>query len=107
MPPSQQRLFVRTQELTLNNSCLVSYGINKKCIISLRPPPNLKNTIGHIKRYEALPKSLTLKRLVFSVQEGFNLGLIPKMTLEGTSGAYFLRNTFRKNIVKSTFIDVQ
>ena len=96
----KQRLFLRTQELTKNNSTLLSYGITKSCHISLRPPPSLGNTIGLIRVYESLPKSETVRKLVSDIQEGFNIGLIPKTTLEGTSGVYFLRNAVRKSTVK-------
>lgn len=94
-----QRLFLRTQELTQNNTTLLSYGIRKKSTIVLRPPPTLKNKFGLIQEYENLPKNPITKQIIFQIQEGFNVGLVPKLALEGTSGVYFIRNANRKNIV--------
>jgi len=34
-----------------------------------------------------------------NIRSGFNLGLIPKLTLEGTSGSYLLFNENKKAIV--------
>jgi len=78
---------------------MIHFGGKKKIKIILRPTPTLENTLGIIKKYEILPKSKTLENLLFGIQEGFNLGLIPKLTFDGTSGTYFLRNKYRKNIV--------
>jgi hypothetical protein len=71
----------------------------KKIKLILRPTAVLENNVGTVKKYEHLPESQTLETILFSVQEGFNLGLIPKLTFDGTSGTYMLRNRFRKNIV--------
>eukprot|EP00331_Platyophrya_macrostoma_P032801 CAMPEP_0176437752 /NCGR_PEP_ID=MMETSP0127-20121128/18831_1 /TAXON_ID=938130 /ORGANISM="Platyophrya macrostoma, Strain WH" /LENGTH=594 /DNA_ID=CAMNT_0017821483 /DNA_START=213 /DNA_END=1996 /DNA_ORIENTATION=- len=98
LPVTLQRLFLRTQELSQHNVTLLSYGIRKKSTISLRPPLNLKNKSGLIQAYENIPKKPVIKQIVFQSQEGFNLGLFPKPTLEGTSGVYFIRNSNRKNI---------
>lgn len=68
-------------------------------MIAISPPPNLKNNMGMIQGYETLPKDSGIDQLIFQVQEGFGIGLIPKPTLDGTSGVYFLRNAKRKNIV--------
>ena len=97
---TQQRILLRTQELTLNNMTLLSYGIRNKNQLILRAPPMLKNTIGLIKRDETFPIDSALHELIFGTQEGFNIGLIPKLTIEGTSGSYLLRNQNRKPIVK-------
>jgi len=78
---------------------MISFGRKKKIKIILRPTPNLENTLGLIKIYETLPKEESLEALLFSAQEGFNLGLIPKLTFNGTSGSYFLQNKYRKNVV--------
>jgi len=96
IPMNQQRLFVQTQELTKNNSLLLSYASRNKCVIHIRPPPVLENNLGVIKRYESLPISNDVIHLVQEVQKGFNIGLIPKLTLNGTSGSYTLQNRNRK-----------
>lgn len=100
IPVSQQRIFMRTQELTRNNMSLLSYGIHNKNRLILRAPPLLKNTIGLIKQDETFPSDDAIRQLIFGIQEGFNIGLVPKPTIEGTSGSYFLRNPNRKPIVK-------
>ena len=78
-----------------------SFGGRKKIKLILRPTPTLENTLGLVKNLETLPSGENIENLLFSVQEGFNLGLIPELTFNGTSGAYFLRNKFRKNIVRT------
>jgi len=80
---------------------LSSFGGRKKIKLILRPTPSLENALGLVKNLETLPTSENTEALLFSVQEGFNLGLIPALTFNGTSGAYFLRNKYRKNIVRS------
>lgn len=80
---------------------MISFGGKKRIKIILRTTPSLENTLGLVKKYETLPKEDSLDSLLFSVQEGFNLGLIPKLTFDGTSGSYFLQNKFRKNVVRS------
>ncbi len=55
--------------------------------------------LGFAKKYETLPKSEEIEGMLFSVQEGFNLGLIPELSFNGTSGAYLLKNRYRKVIV--------
>jgi hypothetical protein len=96
IPITQQRLFVNTQELTKNNSVLVTYATRGKCVIHLRPPVTLENQLAVIRRYESLPKSAEVENLINSVRKGFNVGLIPKLTLNGTSGSYTLQNRNRK-----------
>lgn len=64
----------------------------------------LKNTIGLIKQDDTLPSDSALQELIHGIQEGFNIGLVPKLTIEGTSGTYLLRNPNRKTIVKSSGI---
>jgi len=98
IPVANQRLFFKAQELTQNNFSMISFGGQKKIKIILRPTPNLENSLGLVKRYETLPKTPVIDELLFWTQEGFNLGLIPKLTFEGTSGTYFLHNKFRKKI---------
>ena len=78
---------------------MISFGRKKKVKIILRPTPNLENTLGLVKKYETLPREDSIESVLFSVQEGFNLGLIPKLTFDGTSGSYFLQNKYRKNVV--------
>jgi len=79
---------------------MISFGGQKKIKIILRPTPNLENSLGLVKRYETLAKTPVIDDLLFLAQEGFNLGLIPKLTFEGTSGTYFLQNKYRKKIVR-------
>ena len=104
IPVSQQRILTRTQELSRNNMTLLSYGIRNKTQLILRAPPMLKNTIGLIKQDDTLPSDSALQELIHGIQEGFNIGLVPKLTIEGTSGTYLLRNSNRKTIVKSSGI---
>ena len=75
---------------------MLSFGGKKKIKIILRPTPTLENTLGLVKKYETLPKEDAIDSLLFSVQEGFNLGLIPKLTFDGTSGSYFLTQQIPK-----------
>jgi len=98
IPVAKQRLFFQAQELSHNNFSMISFGGKKRIKIILRTTPSLENTLGLVKKYETLPKEDSLDSLLFSVQEGFNLGLIPKLTFDGTSGSYFLQNKFRKNV---------
>lgn len=98
IPVAQQRLFFQTQELNQNNFSMHSFGGKKRIKIILRPTPTLENTLGLVKKYETLPTQENLESMLFSVQEGFNLGLIPKLTFDGTSGSYFLQNKYRKNV---------
>jgi len=95
---AHQRLFFQAQELNHNNFSMISFGGKKRIKIILRPTPSLENTLGLVKKYETLPKEDGLEAMLFSVQEGFSLGLIPKLTFDGTSGSYFVQNKFRKNV---------
>ena len=54
---------------------------------------------GVIRRYEIFPKSKPIVDMIASVQKGFDIGLIPKLTLNGTSGTYLLQNKNRKTTV--------
>jgi len=78
---------------------LLPFGGSKKIKIILRPTHEFEKLYASIQKYETLPKTENIRHLLFAVQEGFNLGLIPKLTSDGTSGSYFLKNKFRKIIV--------
>ena len=54
---------------------------------------------GVIRRYEIFPKSKQIADMISSVQKGFDIGLIPKLTFNGTSGTYLLQNKNRKTKV--------
>jgi len=98
-PVAKQRLYYKTQELTQSNfSTLLPFGGSKKIKIILRTTLEFDKLYASVKKYETLPKTETLRHLLFAVQEGFNLGLIPKLNSDGTSGSYFLKNKFRKVI---------
>ena len=45
---------------------------------------------------ESLPKEFI--DCIFNINQGFNSGLVPKLSENGTSGTYFLQNAKRKNI---------
>lgn len=105
IPVAQQRLFFQTQELNQNNFSMHSFGGKKRIKIILRPTPTLENTLGLVKKYETLTTEDSLETMLFSVQEGFNLGLIPKLTFDGTSGSYFLQNKYRRNVVKNSILN--
>ena len=45
-----------------------------------------------------------LKKTIIDANQGFSLGLKPRLTMNGTSGSYFLKNCYRKNIVLFFFL---
>lgn len=39
-----------------------------------------------------------MKKIIESIRQGFNSGLIPKLTDDGTSGSYAMRNVKKERI---------
>lgn len=66
----------------------------------LRPPPQHEYD-GFIQSFEIFesPNSF-IEDSIKEALKGFSLGLIPKLSDEGTSGTYFLQSIQRKTTVK-------
>ena len=56
----------------------------------------LKNS--YIDTYGSLKVTSDMKELLEQIRQGFNAKLIPKLTDDGTSGAYRMRNGNKENI---------
>eukprot|EP01016_Furgasonia_blochmanni_P038025 TRINITY_DN4550_c0_g1_i10.p1 TRINITY_DN4550_c0_g1~~TRINITY_DN4550_c0_g1_i10.p1 ORF type:complete len:749 (+),score=202.58 TRINITY_DN4550_c0_g1_i10:68-2248(+) len=97
IPKHKQRLYCGNVELKKNNSSLNSYGINKHSQLYLHTDSELLNDdVKYIKPYEHLTISQELNHTLHEIRQGIAVDLLPKLTLEGTSGTYFLRNGERK-----------
>jgi hypothetical protein len=48
--------------------------------------------------YGCLPVSKSLTKIIHEIRQGFNKGLKPKLTQDGTSGVYKLRNMYKKDV---------
>ena len=65
----------------------------------LRPPPKFEFN-GFIQSFDIFEKPIDLiEDTIKEALKGFSIGLIPKLSDEGTSGTYFLQSIQRKNIV--------
>lgn len=67
-------------------------------VIYLRLKPDIDQMNSYIDVYGSISCHKKMRELLEKIRQGFNSGLIPKLTDDGTSGAYFLRNLDKKNI---------
>lgn len=62
----------------------------------------LKHEIGtanaYVDVYGSMQYSKNIQKMIDHIRQGFNSGLKPKLTDDGTSGAYELRNPQKKKV---------
>ena len=61
-------------------------------VITLRLRPNIDYMNSYIEVYGALRCSSAIKSIIEQIRQAFNAKLVPKLTEDGTSGAYRMRN---------------
>ncbi len=61
-------------------------------VIDLRLKQDIENLNSYLDVYGCTPYPKIMKKVVESIRQGFNAGLKPKLTDEGTSGTYEMRN---------------
>jgi hypothetical protein len=95
------RLFHNNNELD-NTKNLDFYNLLKKntgnhhisscsfylLVIALRLKPEIDQLTSYIDVYGSIYCSSSMRKILENIRQGFNFGLIPKLTDDGTSGAY-------------------
>jgi hypothetical protein len=72
---------------------------NTCCVaIILRIKQDIDLTKSYIDVYGSLKSTKKVSKLIEDIWKGFNNNLIPKLTDDGTSGAYRMRNEDKENI---------
>ena len=66
-------------------------------VIILRMKPDIDQSKAYIDTYGSIQCTKKMKLIIEKIRQGFNSGLIPKLTDDGTSGAYLMRNAQKKN----------
>lgn len=61
-------------------------------VVDLRLKQDIENLNSYLDVYGSTPYPRVLKKVIESIRQGFYSGLKPKLTEEGTSGTYELRN---------------
>jgi hypothetical protein len=78
---------------------VIIYGNSKYLlVVMLRLWAEIDKTQSYIDVYGSIHCPSKLKRVLDGVRQGFNAGLHPKLTEDGTSGAYRLRDSSKKDI---------
>ena len=89
-PIHRQRLFFNNNELE-NQKTLDLYNLpSRKNIISLRLKPDISTLSSYIDVYGAVFCPDKMQRIIRKIRKGFNSGLVPRLTNDGTSGTYEL-----------------
>ena len=61
-------------------------------VVALRLRPDIDQLNSYIEVYGSVDCNKKMKKIIELIRQGFNSGLIPKLTDDGTSGTYELRN---------------
>ena len=67
-------------------------------VIMLRLKPDIEAMSSYIDIYGSIHCPSALKPVLDGIMQGFNSKLIPKLTEDGTSGTYILRNAQKQSI---------
>lgn len=67
-------------------------------MIALRLRPDIEHLSSYIEVYGSVSCASKMKRIIENIRQGFNSGLIPRLTDDGTSGTYEMRNINREKI---------
>lgn len=87
------RLYFNNIELE-NPKNLEFYNIltSKGNIINLKLKHEIGTANAYVDVYGSMQYSKNVQKMIDHIRQGFNSGLKPKLTDDGTSGAYELRN---------------
>ena len=66
--------------------------------MNLRIKPEIDRTSSYIDVYGSFHCPTAMKAVLEQIRQGFNTYLHPKLTEDGTSGAYLLRNANKDNV---------
>ena len=72
--------------------------VNQPIVVILRLRPDFERLDSYIDVYGSIECPKRLKDAIDKIRQGFNSGLIPKLTDDGTSGAYQMRNALEKTV---------
>lgn len=61
-------------------------------VVILRLRPDIDSSNSYIDVYGSMHRPKRMKVIIEKIRQGFNSGLKPKLTDEGTSGSYEMRN---------------
>ncbi len=67
-------------------------------MIDLRLKQNNDNLSSYLDVYGCMPYPKIMKKVIELIRQGFNAGLKPKLTDEGTSGTYEMRSQQKKKV---------
>ena len=74
-------------------------------VVTMRLKPDIDQMNSYIDIYGSIPCPLKLKSVIEKIRQGFNSGLIPKLTDDGTSGAYCMRSAEKQTVAIMKLID--
>lgn len=97
IPTAQQRLFHAGQELK-NTRSLIDYDITQDTSILLVLKDSTRNSKYTIDAYGDVPCPPEMKSIIAQASQGLALGLAPRLSEDGTSGTYFLRNARKTRV---------
>lgn len=67
-------------------------------MVALRLRPDIEHMTSYIEVYGSVYCNKKMKKIIENIRQGFNSGLIPKLTDDGTSGSYAMRNVKKERI---------
>lgn len=67
-------------------------------VITLRLRPDIDQMNSYIDIYGSVYCNKKMKKVIEIIRQGFNSGLIPKLTDDGTSGTYEMRNAQKQKV---------
>jgi len=66
--------------------------------VALRLRPDIEQLNSYIEVYGSVKCNTRMKKVIELIRQGFNSGLIPRLTDDGTSGTYEMRNLQKEKI---------
>lgn len=82
-----------------NQKTLDSYNLlQRNNVVALRLRPDLDQLNSYIEVYGSVKCNSKSRKIIDLVRQGFNSGLIPKLTDDGTSGTYEMRNIQKEKV---------
>lgn len=67
-------------------------------VITLRLRPDIDQMNSYIDIYGSVYCNKKMKKVIEIIRQGFNSGLIPKLTDDGTSGTYEMRSAQKQKV---------